>query len=109
MAGRGHGHRLFRGIIWQAEDDEIGVVQCFALGGGVFALVIIERYKRKLRASRKPVGDFEASGAHCPVDEDRFGQNATRLRANIASSCSANRAAASARGSTLTAIALPLA
>ena len=109
MAGRGHGHRLFRGIIWQAEDDEIGVVQCFALGGGVFALVIIERDKRKLRAVSKPVGDLKPSGARCPVDEDRFGQNATRLRANIAASCSVKRAAASANGSTLTAIAVPLA
>jgi hypothetical protein len=35
-----HRHRFLRRIVGQAEDDEIGIVQRLALGGGILALFI---------------------------------------------------------------------
>ena len=63
VARRRHCHRLFCGIVGQAQDDKVRVVQCLAFCSGVFAFVIIKRDQRKFRAASEPVRDFKASGA----------------------------------------------
>ena len=70
VARRRHCHRLFCGIVGQAQDDKVGVVQCLAFRSRVFAFVIIERDEREFRTPSEPVRDFKASSARCAVDED---------------------------------------
>src|SRR3546814_2255829 len=65
-----HRHRLARGIVGQAEDDEIGVVQRLGAPRGVLALGVGQGDERELAASGEPLGDFEPRGSGCPVDEN---------------------------------------
>ncbi len=64
-----HGNRLERRCVGQAQDRDIGVVQCFAACTGMSAHSVIQHDQREFRSVCQPLADFKPGGAFRPVDE----------------------------------------
>ena len=60
---------LFRGIVRQAEDDEIHLLHQRLLGAGILALLLGDALDRDVVLQPQPLGDAEARGAGRAVDE----------------------------------------
>ena len=98
-------YRFARGIVGQAQDDDIGGVQRIAARAGVPPLLFRHGDQRQFGTPRQPVGDFDPGGAVTAVDEDVDAHALILRRAMIGCGCaSASRATTSASGSFTTAI-----
>jgi hypothetical protein len=62
--------RLDRGVIGEAEDDDIGVVQHLAPGSGILPTRLIDFEDREFRAPRQPLPYFKAGCAVATINEN---------------------------------------
>ena len=61
-----------RGIVWQAEDDEIGIVDRLPACLGILATIIGQGQDRQVGTPRQPVGDLQPGRARAAIDENRL-------------------------------------
>ncbi len=64
-----HRHRRHSRIVRQAQDHEIGGVECFCPRRIVLAAGFGQGDQGKFAATREPIGDFQPGRADCAVDE----------------------------------------
>ena len=67
--------RLARGLVGQAEDGEIGLVERFAARGDILAARLVEHHQGEFGTARQPVCDLEPGGPGRAIDEDLVGHS----------------------------------
>jgi hypothetical protein len=63
--------RFACGVVGQAEDREICLVERFGSGGGILAPRLVERDQREFAASGEPVGDLQPGRPYRAIDKNR--------------------------------------
>ena len=63
-------HRLAGGVVGQAQDDDVGVVERLSPRRRLLALRLVQHHQRDLGPVRQAVADLQPGGAGGAVDED---------------------------------------